>query len=114
VSERDCLGCRYCEWACAYGAPQFSVATGLMSKCDLCADERGAGRAPACVAACPLRALDAGPIDELRERYGTLASLAPLPDAAATGPSVVLVAPRRPGVPGDTAVRIVNAEEILR
>ena len=32
------MGCRYCEWACPYGAPQFDAARGVMTKCDLCAD----------------------------------------------------------------------------
>ncbi len=112
VSPDRCLGCRYCEWACPYGAPQFSQATGLMSKCDLCADERAEGRPPSCVAACPLRALDVGPLDELRARHGALSTLGPLPEPARTMPAVVIVAPK--GAAGRQATRIVNAEEILR
>lgn len=115
VAAESCLGCRYCEWACPYGAPQFSPATGLMTKCDLCADERAEGRPPSCVAACPLRALDAGPLEELRARHGLLAALGPLPDPATTRPSIVIVAPRPMGrrLAGEVS-RIVNAEEILR
>jgi anaerobic dimethyl sulfoxide reductase subunit B len=112
VAGDACIGCRYCEWACPYGAPQFSAATGLMSKCDLCADERAAGRPPACVSACPLRALDVRPLDELRARHGDRASVAPLPAAASTRPAVVIIAPRAPAEAG--RVVIVNAEEILR
>ena len=37
---------------------------------------------PVCVEACPLRALDFGDIDELREKYGDVADLAPLPDSS--------------------------------
>ncbi len=40
VDDSKCVGCRYCEWACPYSAPQFNAATGHMSKCDLCYDYR--------------------------------------------------------------------------
>ncbi|MFM9449458.1 4Fe-4S dicluster domain-containing protein, partial [Streptomyces acidiscabies] len=70
VDQDKCVGCRYCEWACPYSAPQYRKDTGRMSKCDLCYDYRSKGKEPACVAACPSRALDWGPIDELRGKYG--------------------------------------------
>lgn len=31
-----CIGCRRCEWACPYGAPQYNVVTRKMHKCELC------------------------------------------------------------------------------
>jgi len=40
-----------------------------MTKCDLCIDRIKEGLKPACVASCPMRALDAGPIEELKEKY---------------------------------------------
>lgn len=50
--DRDrCLGCRYCSWACEFGAPQFDR-DGLMTKCDMCIDRLRAGRKPACVESC--------------------------------------------------------------
>jgi Fe-S-cluster-containing dehydrogenase component len=55
--EERCLGCRYCEMTCPFGAPQFDANRGVMSKCHLCAHRTDAGRAPACVAACPTEAL---------------------------------------------------------
>jgi Fe-S-cluster-containing dehydrogenase component len=57
LNQEKCLGCRYCEMACQFGAPQFDAAAGLMSKCHLCAHRIDAGRPPACVAACPTEAL---------------------------------------------------------
>ncbi len=53
-----CVGCRYCNWACPYGAPQYNPAAGHMTKCNFCMDSLEAGQPPACVAACPMRALD--------------------------------------------------------
>ena len=26
VNQELCIGCRYCEWACPYGTPQFDAA----------------------------------------------------------------------------------------
>ena len=111
VDEERCLGCRYCSWACPYGVPQFAEPTGTMSKCNTCADDREAGLEPACVAACPLRALDFGDLDVLRQRHGTVDAIPPLPDGSLTRPSVVITAPStaRPG-----PVTVVNAEEIQR
>ena len=62
-------------------------------KCDMCHDRVAAGQMPVCVEACPLRALDFGDIDELREKYGDVADLAPLPDSSETSPNLVLTAP---------------------
>lgn len=52
-----CLGCRYCEMACPFGAPSYDKAAGVMTKCDLCAHRVDAGLHPACVTACPTEAL---------------------------------------------------------
>ena len=52
VDQTRCMGCRYCEWACPYGAPQYHAAIGRMSKCNFCRDELKEGDFPACVAAC--------------------------------------------------------------
>ncbi len=57
---------------------------GRSVKCDGCTRRVAEGGAPVCVEACPLRALDFGPIDELREKYGAVADVPPLPDATAT------------------------------
>ncbi len=107
VDDDLCVGCRYCEWACPYSAPQYNAETGRMSKCDLCTDFRGEGLDPACVAACPSRALDWGPIDELREKYGDVAAIAPLPDPSVTQPNLVIT-PHRSAEPVGAATGAIN------
>jgi anaerobic dimethyl sulfoxide reductase subunit B (iron-sulfur subunit) len=42
----------------------------MLSMCDLCFDRLAEGKKPICVEAYPMRALDAGPLPELRTRYG--------------------------------------------
>ncbi len=112
VESDKCVGCRYCEWACSYSAPQFNAETGQMTKCDLCYDYRSTGQDPACVDACPSRALDWGPIDELREQYGTTDNIAPLPDPSVTNPRLV-INPHRDAQSWDSqSGAIANPKEI--
>ena len=70
VDYSKCMGCKVCVNACPYGHPQIDEASGLSVKCDACSEWRAAGYLPACVEACPYRALDFGDIEELREKYG--------------------------------------------
>lgn len=67
IDSTLCIGCRRCEAACPYGAPQFIPEQNIVSKCNLCVDEIDAGRKPYCVMACMMRVLDIGDIDKLRE-----------------------------------------------
>jgi DMSO reductase iron-sulfur subunit len=63
LDQARCIGCRYCAWACPYGAPRFDPVEGVMSKCTMCAPRLAAGLEPACVACCPTGALGIGPRD---------------------------------------------------
>ena len=65
IDSTLCIGCRKCEAACPYGAPQFNVELNIVQKCNMCIDELEAGRKPYCVAACMMRVLDIGPIDQI-------------------------------------------------
>ena len=79
-----CIGCRYCTWVCPYGAPQYDAHEGRVRKCNLCLDEA----APECVAACPMRAIEVGPLEEISARPGATAALRGLPSPELTRPSV--------------------------
>ncbi len=73
AEAKRCLNCagHLCKDACAYSSPQFTVDDdATMQKCDLCYDRMEAGKNPACVDACPPRALDAGAMEELTAKYG--------------------------------------------
>ncbi len=112
VDDGKCVGCRYCEWACPYSAPQFNAETGHMSKCDLCYDYRETGQDPACVSACPSRALGWGPIDELRAEFGEEAAIAPLPDPSITEPHLVIT-PHRDAQTWDSGSGVIaNPKEV--
>lgn len=92
IDHDKCVGCKYCQWNCPYEAPQYNEKLGKMTKCDTCLDLRQAGEEPACVAACPMRALEFGTISELREKYGDLADIKGLPSSKITKPNLVIKA----------------------
>jgi len=70
VNYDDCIGCKYCSWACPYGCREFDAFDGVMKKCTLCADRiynedlPEDERKPACVLACPAKARAFGDIDD--------------------------------------------------
>lgn len=112
INQDRCIGCRYCSWACPYGAPQFDDAKGVMDKCDMCYDLVDKGEKPACVQACPYRAMDFGPLEELQKEHGTFNAPAPLPDPGITNPSVVYGPNRATKTSGDTSGKLMNLEEL--
>ena len=116
VDPDRCVGCRYCEWNCPYGAPQFDPERKKMTKCDFCRDYLEQGLPPSCVAACPCRALDYGEYDELLKRYGEQAAIAPLPGPELIRPHFICAPNRHSKPQGSTeglrGKRISNPEEV--
>lgn len=91
AEEADrCLLCRgMCLIACPYDAPQFITrARTHMFKCTFCLDRIDEGKEPACVATCPVMALDAGSMNELIEKYGEGKKAKGFTEYPKTGPSI--------------------------
>lgn len=55
----------------------------------MCIDRLENDQLPLCVASCPMRALDFGPIDELREKYGNVSQIETMPSPSLTKPNWV-------------------------
>ena len=91
-AEADrCLLCRgMCFVACPYDAPQFGAEDNpKMQKCDLCLEEWEKGKQPICVRSCTMRALDAGPMEELRAKYGDIREAEGAPYYPKSEPSII-------------------------
>ncbi len=112
VDPSICIGCRYCEMACPYGAPQFDEDKGVMTKCDFCRDRIAAGGEPACVAACPSRALGYGELADMVKAHGNQNGVEPLPDPAITRPNLVITPHPKARASGQGTGRIANREEL--
>lgn len=110
IDESRCMGCRYCEWACPYGALQLNKKTGFMTKCTLCFDYIEKGQLPACVTACPMRVLETGDLEELVAKYGKYENIFPLPPEHYTKPAIVIKPHKQ--AKQKTELQILNEEEV--
>lgn len=67
----DCIGCRYCVYACPYNVPKYELdqAFGQIRKCQFCnqagVERLNKGQLPGCVEVCPTGASLFGRRDEL-------------------------------------------------
>lgn len=75
-SADACIGCQYCVWNCPYSVPQFNKERGVVGKCDMCRGRLMEGLEPACVNACPERAIAIEIVnkDEWRRNFATAES----------------------------------------
>ncbi len=90
--DSACIGCQACVSACPYGEPQYIDSLGIVQKCDGCKGLREQGENPVCVAACCMRALEFGDIDELRAAHGDdcVSELPVIGSADETHPSLLI------------------------
>jgi len=65
----NCMGCRYCMPSCPFEMPKFEYESSnpRIQKCTLCWERLEKGEIPACVDACPEKALTFGPRRQLIE-----------------------------------------------
>ena len=83
------LSCNHCDSPacvanCPTGAMRKDEETGLVNS-----DPAVCIGCGTCRSACPLRALEFGPIEELREKHGDLAQIPPMPEPS-TSPNIVI------------------------
>jgi sulfite dehydrogenase (quinone) subunit SoeB len=76
VDYDKCIGCKYCSWACPYGARELDEKAQVMTKCTLCVDRiysetlPVAERKPSCVLACPTGARLFGDVHDPESEVG--------------------------------------------
>jgi anaerobic dimethyl sulfoxide reductase subunit B (iron-sulfur subunit) len=102
IDRRMCLGIEncegFCQAACPYRAPEFGFEPDAkMQKCDLCLDRWAQGKMPICIEGCPMRALGAGPLDELKTKYGKIQAAEGFVYSEETKPSIVFKLKRQGG-----------------
>ena len=77
VDSDKCIGCKYCSWACPYGAREVDEHQKIMKKCTLCVDRiydeslPESERKPACVLACPAEARLFGDVNDPASEVST-------------------------------------------
>jgi len=57
IKQDRCIGCKFCLMICPFGVISVSDDGKAMVKCDLCIERTKTGEEPACVEACPTKAL---------------------------------------------------------
>ena len=111
IDYHRCIGCRYCMAGCPYGARSFNWrdprpfideinpdfptrVRGVVEKCNFCAERLVRGEPPACVEACPEKALTFGDLEdpgsEIREIIRTEHIIQRLPELG-TRPNVYYI-----------------------
>jgi formate dehydrogenase iron-sulfur subunit len=74
----ECIGCQYCTWNCPYSVPVFQPDRRIVTKCDMCLPRLEDGLEPACVGACPTKAISVETVDVAAWREDHATADAPL------------------------------------
>ena len=87
VDESKCIGCWMCVMVCPFGGVSADPVAKKAHKCDRCPDRTARGEDPACVAACPTRAMIYATPEELaaHRRQATAMSAAGMAAARIAG-----------------------------
>jgi anaerobic dimethyl sulfoxide reductase subunit B (iron-sulfur subunit) len=107
-----CRNCRACMLACPYGAIYFNPAQNTTTKCDFCQDSLELGLTPACVAACPNRALDFGEYEELKRNHAGVNQVYPMAASSSAAPALVILPHRHAIAAANRTPGISNREEV--
>ena len=57
IEQERCIGCKFCIMVCPFGVIDVSYDGKIAVKCDFCISRTSNGQEPACVEACPTKAL---------------------------------------------------------
>jgi len=90
IDQNVCVGTQLCVKECPYGAPQYNKKVFKSNKCNFCIDLQEKGEEPVCVATCPLRAIEFGPIKVLQKKYGKISRIKGMPSETITQPNIVI------------------------
>lgn len=87
--DDQCFGCQYCVLMCPYDVPRYHAGLGIVRKCDMCRQRLEAREPPACVQACPNRAIRIALVqrDEVAEHAEANLFLPGAPEPAQTLPT---------------------------
>jgi len=88
IIDRDlCIGCKLCMVVCPFGVIGLARDGKGVIKCDQCIGRQEAGEEPACVSACPTKALVFMDIEQYarQKRQATAEQLVTAPDQADEG-----------------------------
>ena len=112
IEQSRCTKCNKCAADCPYDAIRPSGSGAEVTKCDFCADYLEQGRPPACVSACPNRALDYGDYDTLAKRPGLTQRVFPLADPSTARPALFVRPHRHAALVQERGPEVGNWEEI--
>jgi Fe-S-cluster-containing dehydrogenase component len=68
IDRNACIGCEYCVEACPWDVISIDDVARKATKCTMCSDRIGESKAPFCVQACPVGALDFGLAADMSEK----------------------------------------------